>query len=104
MPSTPNRKAVIGILAGLSIVIVVYSLIIVQQILLGLIVAVVPWLLYLFVRFVFTLERIAAALERLASAHTRESESAGAGSAGDHQQPSESYGHSTETEGGVENE
>ncbi|MHC3380837.1 hypothetical protein [Haloarcula sp. H-GB5] len=99
MPSTSNKKAVMGILAGLSILIVVYSFIILQQILLGLIVAMVPWLLYLVVRFVFTLERIATALERLATARTRESESAG-----DHQQPSESYGHNTETEGGVENE
>ncbi|GGK65407.1 hypothetical protein GCM10009067_17320 [Haloarcula sebkhae] len=78
-----------GILAGLSILIVVYSFIIVQQILLGLIVAVVPWLLYLVVRFVFTLERIATALERLATARTRESES---------------YDHDREADGGVENE
>ncbi len=94
----------IGILAGLSIVIVVYSLIIVQQILLGLIIAVVPWLLYLVVRFIFTLERIATALERLATARTRESEPDRDGPAGDSQRPSESYGHSTETEGGVEDE
>ncbi|EMA24547.1 hypothetical protein [Haloarcula argentinensis] len=89
----------IGVLASLSVLIVVYSFIIVQQILLGLIVAVVPWLLYLVVRFVFTLERIATALEQLASVRTQEQEAAG-----DHQQPSESYGHNTETEGGVENE
>ncbi|WP_336339074.1 hypothetical protein [Haloarcula brevis] len=66
MPSNPNRKAAIGILAALSVAIVLYSLLVVQQILLGLLVAVVPWFLYLLVRFVFTLERIATALERLA--------------------------------------
>ncbi|NHN62102.1 hypothetical protein BDK61_1881 [Haloarcula quadrata] len=103
MPST-SRKAVIGILAGLSIVVVVYSLIIVQQILLGLIVAVVPWFLYLLVRFILTLERIATALERLATARARESEPDRDGPAGNYQRPSESYGHSTETKGGVENE
>ncbi|MEF8974480.1 MAG: hypothetical protein V5A15_06270 [Haloarcula sp.] len=102
MPSTSNKKAVMGILAGLSIVVVVYSFIIVQQILLGLIVAVVPWFLYLVVRFIFTLERIATALERLASVQTREQESTG--SAGDYQRPSESYERDRETEGGVENE
>ncbi|EMA22897.1 hypothetical protein C442_07716 [Haloarcula amylolytica JCM 13557] len=91
-----------GILAGLSIVVVLYSLIIVQQILLGLIVAVVPWLLYLVVRFIFTLERIATALEQLASVRAREQESTGP--AGDYQQPSESYERGTEPEGGVENE
>lgn len=102
MPSNLNKRAVLGILAGLSVVVVLYSLIIVQQILLGLIVAVVPWLLYLFVRFVFILERIASALERLATARAREQESTG--SAGDYQRPSESYQRGTETEGGVEDE
>jgi CBS domain containing-hemolysin-like protein len=102
MPSNLNKRAVLGILAGLSVVVVLYSLIIVQQILLGLIVAVVPWLLYLFVRFVFILERIASALERLATAHAREQESTV--SAGDYQRPSESYQRGTETEGGVEDE
>ncbi|WP_336330459.1 hypothetical protein [Haloarcula sp. CGMCC 1.2071] len=102
MPSTSNKKTMMGILAGLSIVVVLYSLIIVQQILLGLIVAVVPWLLYLVVRFIFTLERIATALEQLASVRAREQESTG--SAGDYQRPSESYERGTETEGGVENE
>jgi CBS domain containing-hemolysin-like protein len=102
MPSNLNKRAVLGILAGLSVVVVLYSLIIVQQILLGLIVAVVPWLLYLFVRFVFILERIASALQRLATAHAREQESTG--SAGDYQRPSESYQRGTETEGGVEDE
>ncbi|GAA5433038.1 hypothetical protein [Haloarcula japonica] len=104
MPSTSNKKAVMGILAGFSILIVVYSFIIVQQILLGLIVAVVPWLLYLVVRFVLTLERIATALERLATARTRESESAAAGPAGDYQRPSESHDRDREADGGVENE
>ncbi|KOX93008.1 hypothetical protein [Haloarcula rubripromontorii] len=85
MPSNPNRKAAIGILAALSVAIVLYSLLIVQQILLGLLVAVVPWVLYLIVRFVFTLERIATALERLA--RDRESSDRGA-----------------ETDGGVEDE
>jgi hypothetical protein len=102
MPSTSKKKAIMGILAGLSIVVVLYSLIIVQQILLGLIVAVVPWLLYLVVRFVLTLERIASALEQLASVHAREPESTG--SAEDYQRPSESYERGTESDGGVEDE
>jgi len=101
MPSKLNRKAAMGILAGLSILVVVYSLVIVQQILLGLIVAVAPWLLYLLVRFIFTLERIATALEQLVSVRAQEQESTGA--AGDYQRPSESYERGTETEGGVEN-
>jgi CBS domain containing-hemolysin-like protein len=87
MPSNPNRKAAIGVLAALSVAIVLYSLLIVQQILLGLIVAVVPWFLYLLVRFVLTLERIATALERLAAVRDRES-----------------YERDTETDGGVEDE
>jgi len=102
MPSTRNRKPILALFGVLSVVILVYSVVIVQQILLGLIVAVVPWLLYLFVRFVFILERIATALERLATARAQESESAGP--AGDYQRPSASYEPSTESEGGVEDE
>ena len=102
MPSIPNRKPMLALFGVLSVAILAYSLIIVQQILLGLIVAVVPWFLYLVVRFIFTLERIATALERLASVQTREQESTG--SAGDSQRPSASYERDRETEGGVENE
>ncbi|EMA01914.1 hypothetical protein SAMN05443574_10471 [Haloarcula vallismortis] len=102
MPSTRNRKPILALFGVVSVVILVYSVVIVQQILLGLIVAVVPWLLYLFVRFVFILERIATALERLATARAQESESAGPG--GTYQRPSESYERGTESEGGVENE
>jgi len=102
MPSASKKKAIMGILAGLSIVVVLYSLVIVQQILLGLIVAVVPWLLYLVVRFVLTLERIATALEQLASVRAGDQGSTGA--AGDYQRPSESYERGTESDGGVEDE
>jgi hypothetical protein len=104
MPSNPNRKPAVGILAALSVAIVLYSLFIVQQILLGLIVAVAPWLLYLLVRFVFILERIATALEGIAAAHARNQETDGAGPAGDYQPPSEASERATETDGGVENE
>ncbi|MDT3435294.1 hypothetical protein KZ498_10510 [Haloarcula sp. 1CSR25-25] len=74
-----------ALLAALSVAIVLYSLLIVQQILLGLLVGVVPWLVYLLVRFVFTLERVATALERLATAQEAPSD------------------RGTETDGGVEN-
>lgn len=67
MPSTRTHTAIQAVLAVLSVAVLAYSLLIVQQILLGLIVAVLPWIAYAVVsvllRFVRALERIASALE-----------------------------------------
>lgn len=70
MPSTRNHTAIQAVLAVLSVAVLAYSLIIVQQILLGLIVAALPWIayavVYVFLRLVRALERIASALEQQA--------------------------------------
>jgi len=70
MPSTRNHTAIQAVLAVLSVVVLAYSFLIVQQILLGFIVAVLPWLayavVYVLLRFVRALERIASALEQQA--------------------------------------
>lgn len=100
MPSNPNRKAALALLAVLSLAIVAYSVVVVQQILLGVILAGVPWLLYLFVRFVRILDRIATALERIAVTRTDES----GPPAGDSTRPSASSERATESDGGVERE
>jgi len=51
-------------LAAVSVLVLAYSLVIVQQILLGVLAVVVCWLVYLLWRFVNVLERIAVALEQ----------------------------------------
>ncbi|WP_424004588.1 hypothetical protein ACOZ4I_07660 [Haloarcula salina] len=67
MPSTRNHTAIQAVLAVLSVAVLAYSFLIVQQILLGLIVVAVPWIayavVYVLLRFVRALERIASALE-----------------------------------------
>jgi len=65
MPSTSNDSGFILPLAVLSAVVMLYSLIIAQQILLGLIVVAAFWFLYLLYRLVLRLGRIATALEQL---------------------------------------
>jgi len=52
-------------LSALSLLILAYSLVIAQQILLGIVAVVALWLNYLFYVLVVTLGRIARALERL---------------------------------------
>jgi hypothetical protein len=52
-------------LAVLSAVVILYSLLIAQQILLGIVAVVVIWLIYLLYRLLVQVGRIATALERL---------------------------------------
>ncbi|KAA9397353.1 hypothetical protein Har1130_07620 [Haloarcula sp. CBA1130] len=89
MPSTQTRRAAKAALAVLSVAIVLYSLIIVQQVLLGILVGVVPWILYLFLRLLWALERIATAMEQRAEMDRRQARPpVGEDShAGDHQRP-----------------
>ncbi|WP_137681989.1 hypothetical protein [Haloarcula mannanilytica] len=72
MPSTQTRRAAKAALAVLSVAIVLYSLIIIQQVLLGILVGVVPWILYLFLRLLWALERIATAMEQRAEVDRRQ--------------------------------
>jgi CBS domain containing-hemolysin-like protein len=64
MPSIRNQLAT-GLLAALSVVVMLYSLIIAQQILLGIVGVGLVWFVYVLYRFVTILARIAASLERL---------------------------------------
>jgi len=57
-------------LSALSLLILAYSLVIAQQILLGVVAVVAIWLTYLFYVLVVTLGRIARALERLVEQRT----------------------------------
>jgi len=82
MPSEDTDKTVRTGLAVLSVLIVAYSLVIVQQILLGLLAVAALWLVYLFWRFVGVLGRIAAALERLARDRERSTAGPDEGAAG----------------------
>ncbi|WP_254278697.1 hypothetical protein [Haloarcula marina] len=66
MPSTTNQRSITTGLAVLSVLAMAYSLIIVQQILLGLLAVAALWGVYLFWRLVLALGRIASALERVA--------------------------------------
>lgn len=67
MPSSnDHRRLRIG-LAVLSVLVMAYSLIIVQQILLGVLIVTVVWGAYLFYRLIEILARIASALEQLAA-------------------------------------
>jgi CBS domain containing-hemolysin-like protein len=65
----PNRL-VIAVLAGVSVLVVLYSLIIAQQILLGVLAAVALWFVYLCYRLVCVLGQLASALERLVEQRT----------------------------------
>lgn len=64
MPSTTDRRALQVGLATISVLVFAYSIVIVQQILLGVVAVVFCWLLYVLWRFLNVLERIATALER----------------------------------------
>ena len=64
MPSTTDF-GLAAPLSVLSVVVILYSLIIAQQILLGIIVVVAIWVLYLFYRLLVRLGRIATSLEKL---------------------------------------
>jgi uncharacterized membrane protein len=65
MPSSSDHKRLKLGLAAVSVLVVAYSLLIAQQILLGLLIITAIWGVYLFYRFVQVLARIASALERL---------------------------------------
>jgi len=67
-----NRPAPRIALTALSLLILLYSLIIAQQILLGVLAVVAVWLVYIFYGLVVTLGRIAGALERLVEAREAE--------------------------------
>ena len=69
MPSANSQGTRIA-LAALSVLVMAYSLIIAQQILLGLLVVATIWFSYLFYHFVQTLSRIATSLERLVEQRT----------------------------------
>ena len=57
-------------LSALSLLILAYSLVIAQQILLGIVAVVALWLIYLFYELIVTLGRIARALGRLVEQRT----------------------------------
>src|SRR6056297_889791 len=61
-------------LSALSLLILLYSLLIAQQILLGVLAIVAVWLVYIFYELVVTLGRIAGALERLVEVREAESQ------------------------------
>ena len=63
-----DRPALVGVLAAVSLLVMLYSLVIAQQILLGVLAVVAIWLVYLFAKLVSALGRIARALERLVEA------------------------------------
>lgn len=65
MPSVSDSSGLVAPLVVLSAVVVLYSLVISQQLLLGLIVILGVWFCYLLYRLVLRLGRIATALERL---------------------------------------
>lgn len=64
MPSIIRAKSA-GMLAALSVLVVLYSLIIAQQILLGLVAVGLIWFVYVLYRLVTILASIATSLERL---------------------------------------
>ena len=64
MPSIA-KPATVGLLAALSVLVMLYSLVIAQQILLGIVAIGLVWFVYVFYRFVTILARIATSLERL---------------------------------------
>ncbi|GGN89330.1 MULTISPECIES: hypothetical protein [Haloarcula] len=66
MPSSMNDRTLRAGLAVFSVLVLAYSLVIVQQILLGLLVIAVLWSVYLFYHFILVLARIASSLEQLA--------------------------------------
>jgi fatty acid desaturase len=66
MPSVTERKDHLAALAVVSAVVLLYSVIILQQILLGLILVLGFWFFYLFYLLVRRLGRIATAVEEIA--------------------------------------
>ena len=69
MPSITDDRLRSG-LAVLSVLVVLYSLLIAQQILLGLLAVATIWGVYLFYHLILVLARIASALEQLVQART----------------------------------
>ena len=65
MPSDRHHVALLVVLAALSLFVLGYSLIIAQQVLLGVLLILGIWALYIVVRLLSILSRIAGALERL---------------------------------------
>lgn len=76
MPS-PTRPKLFGALVALSVFVMLYSLVIARQILLGLLVVAAIWLFYLCYRLLVRLGRIASALERIADAAEDETREGG---------------------------
>ena len=72
MPSASSQPTRVA-LAALSLFVIAYSLIIAQQILLGLLIVATLWFGYLFYQFVQVLSRIATSLERLVEHRTESS-------------------------------
>jgi len=66
MSSMSNSVGLKGPLAVLSVIVVLYSLIIAQQVLLGIMTVATLWFVYLLYRLILRLGRIATVLERLA--------------------------------------
>ena len=64
MPSLTD-SGLVAPLAVLSAVVILYSLLVAQEILLGIVAVVVIWLIYLLYRLLVQVGRIATALERL---------------------------------------
>jgi len=65
MSSMSNSVGLKGPLAVLSVIVVLYSLIIAQQVLLGIMTVAALWFVYLLYRLILRLGRIATVLERL---------------------------------------
>jgi len=65
MSSMSNSVGLKGPLAVLSVIVVLYSLIIAQQVLLGIMTVATLWFVYLLYRLILRLGRIATVLERL---------------------------------------
>jgi hypothetical protein len=70
MSSNDPDRLVVAVLAGVSVLIVLYSLIIAQQILLGVLAVAAMWFVYLCYRLVCVLGRLASALEMLVEQQT----------------------------------
>ena len=69
-----RKPELLGALAALSILVMLYSLIIAQQILLGLLIVVFIWLFYMLYRILLRMGRLASALERLVDQRIEQNE------------------------------
>ena len=69
-----RKPELLGALAALSILVMLYSLIIAQQILLGLLIVVFIWLFYMLYRILLRMGLLASALERLVDQRIEQNE------------------------------